>query len=65
MPPYVKTPVAAQYLEISYSRLMSLLRHGKICPPRKDSSGDYVWTEEDLDAARSVLAPATRRAAKG
>jgi len=52
---FVKTPVAAQYLKIRYTRLMSLLRHGKIASPKKDSSGDYLWTDADLAAARQVL----------
>jgi hypothetical protein len=55
MHPFVKTPVAAKQLNIPYSRLISLLRHGKIAAPAKDSSGDYVWTEADLAAARDAL----------
>jgi hypothetical protein len=51
----VKTPIAAQMLNVSYSHLMSLLRYRKICPPQKDSSGDYVWTEDDLAAARRAF----------
>jgi hypothetical protein len=55
MPAYVKTPVAARRLNVSYSHLMSLLRHGKIRPPEKDSSGDYLWSERDLAVAREAL----------
>ena len=55
MQPFVKTPIAARRLNVPYSRLISLLRHGKIVPPRKDSSGHYVWAEEDLAAARLAL----------
>ena len=57
----VKTPVAAQVLGITYHRLVSLLRSGKLPPPRKDSSGDYVWTDGDLAAARKALAAGRRR----
>ena len=55
MHPFVKTPVAARQLNIPYSRPISLLRHGKIAAPAKDLSGDYVWTETDLAAARDAL----------
>jgi hypothetical protein len=58
----LKTPEAAKQLKVAYSHLISLLRHGKINPPQKDSSGDYVWTEADLAAARQAL---SRRQAKG
>jgi DNA-binding transcriptional MerR regulator len=55
-----KTPVAARELGITYHRLMGLLRHGKIAPPDRDSSGDYLWTDADLDRARQALAAAQR-----
>ncbi len=51
----LKSPLAAKELGISYHRLMSLLRYDKLPRPQKDSSGDYVWTEDDLTAARRVL----------
>jgi hypothetical protein len=51
----VKTPIAARHLGVSYSHLMSLLRNGKVTPPQKDSSGDYLWAEADLAAARRAL----------
>jgi hypothetical protein len=50
-----KSPLAAKELGISYFRLHSLLRGNKITPPQKDSSGDYIWTDEDLERARRVL----------
>ena len=56
-----KSPVAARELGISYSRLISLLRSERLRPPQKDSSGDYLWTEQDLAAAREALAAAARR----
>jgi hypothetical protein len=59
MTTFLKTPAAAKALNIPYSHLVSLLRHGKIVPPTKDSSGDYLWTEADLSAAQQVLARRT------
>jgi hypothetical protein len=55
MPNYRKTPVAARELGTTYHRLMGLLRFGKIDPPARDSSGDYVWTDADLERARAAL----------
>jgi hypothetical protein len=51
-----KTPEAARQLGTSYTRLVGLLRYGKIPQPAKDSSGDFLWTEADLDRAREVMA---------
>jgi hypothetical protein len=53
---FLKTPRAASELLTTYHRLMGLIRFGKILPPLKDSSGDYVWTSEDLERARQALA---------
>jgi hypothetical protein len=41
--------------------LIGLLRDGKMIPPIKDSSGDYLWAEEDLAAARQALARRQQR----
>jgi hypothetical protein len=57
----IKTPRAAEALGISYSRLINLLRSAKIEPPQKDTSGDYLWTEHDLSAARIALSMSIRR----
>ena len=51
----LKTKEAARQLGISYWHLISLLRSEKLQAPPKDSSGDFVWTEQDLDAARRAL----------
>ena len=51
----VKTPVAAHKLGVTYHQLTGLLRFGKIEPPRRDSSGDYLWTVADLGRARLAL----------
>jgi hypothetical protein len=55
-----KTPVAARELGISYWRLVGLLRAG-LEPPAKDSSGDYLWPDEDIQRARDALAAKTDR----
>jgi hypothetical protein len=57
----IKTPTAARQLAISYHRLIGLIRYGKIDPPGKDSSGDYVWTEADVERARRALADVAAR----
>jgi hypothetical protein len=56
-----KSPIAARELGISYSRLCWLLRADKLTPPLKDSSGDYVWADKDVEAARRALAIDRRR----
>jgi hypothetical protein len=55
---YLKTPAAARTLNTTYHRLIGLLRFGHLVPPQKDSSGDYCWTDSDLERARQAL---TRR----
>ena len=50
-----KSPIAAAELGITYYRLISLLRSKKLPPPQKDSSGDYLWVDADLAAARKAL----------
>ena len=52
----LKTPAAARALGVTYWRLVSAIRCGRLAPPAKDSSGDFVWTEEDLERARAALA---------
>jgi hypothetical protein len=55
MDQFYKTPVAAERLGIRYSHLISLMRYGKVAAPQRDSSGDYIWTEDDLAAVRTAL----------
>ena len=57
----LKTPAAARALKVPYTALVSLIRYGKISAPAKDTSGDYVWTAADIEAARRVLAARPRR----
>jgi hypothetical protein len=61
--PYLKSRAVATELAISYYRLFELIRSGKLTPPGKDSSGDYIWTPEDVDRARQALAVGRRRKA--
>lgn len=51
----LKSMAAAKELGVSYHQLFGLLRSNKVNPPLKDSSGDYLWTEEDLKTAREQL----------
>jgi hypothetical protein len=57
-----KTPVAAKELNVSYHQLIGLVRFGKLDPPPgRDSSGDYLWSDEDLARAREAFASVGRR----
>jgi hypothetical protein len=58
-----KTPIAARELGISYHRLSFLIRSGHIRAPEKDTSGDYWWTDADLDGVRQYLEARDRRRA--
>jgi hypothetical protein len=59
--PYLKTSAAADLLGIPYYTLAALMRSRRLLPPSKDSSGDYVWTPDDIDRARAALAARRRR----
>jgi hypothetical protein len=59
--PYLKSRAAAQALGITYYQLFELIRSGKLTPPVKDASGDYVWNAKDLGRARRALKPGRRR----
>jgi hypothetical protein len=63
VPPYRKTPVAVRELNTTYHRLIGLVRFNKITPPGRDSSGDYLWSDADLAAAREALKVDHRRKA--
>jgi hypothetical protein len=52
----LKTPAAADLLGVGYWRLIGLLRSKRLPRPQKDSSGDYLWTPEDIERARRALA---------
>jgi hypothetical protein len=59
--PVKKTPVAALELDITQSHLHYLVRARKVKPPARDSSGDFLWSDADLEAARRALAIDRRR----
>jgi hypothetical protein len=68
--PFVKSVVAARMLGVSYNSLLNRVRFGFIPKPQTDSSGDFIWSREDLERARVALAnrskggrPRTRTAA--
>jgi hypothetical protein len=62
----IKTPELCRLLGVPYGRLANHIRNGKIVPlPAKDSSGDYVWTAEDIRRARKALALDLRRTRSG
>ena len=48
-------------LGVTYYRLIGLLRAGKMSSPQKDGSGDYLWSDKDLAAARKALSIDRRR----
>jgi len=46
----------------TYWRLVSAMRGGKITPlPARDCSGDFIWSDEDLERARAALQTDLRR----
>jgi hypothetical protein len=59
--PYRKTPVAAKEVGLKYHQLIGLLRYGHIDPPQRDSSGDFIWTDEDMARVRAALAARGKR----
>jgi hypothetical protein len=50
-----KTPAVADEIGVSYVRLYNLLRYRKIDPPARDTSGDFVWSPKDVDAAQKAI----------
>jgi hypothetical protein len=57
---YVKTSVAAKRIGCSYYQLTYLLRTGRI-EVAKDSSGDFIWSDFDLQKAKDLLASMVER----
>ena len=59
----IKTPEVADALGVNYYRLVGLLRSRRIPAPRKDSSGDYAWSPDDVGRAAPPSAfPGRKRA---
>jgi hypothetical protein len=52
----MKTAEVITHLETTHHKLWGLFRSNKIRPPAKDISGDYVWTDQDVENARRALA---------
>jgi hypothetical protein len=51
----IKTREVSKILGVSYHRVINLIRFFKIAPPRKDSSGDYVWDDQAVQRAWEAL----------
>jgi hypothetical protein len=60
-----KTTAAADHLGIPSYRLVNLLRYRRIPAPAKDTSGDYLWTAQDVERAREALAKIDARLQRG
>ena len=52
---YLKSRQVAKQLGINYWRLVYLLRSDKIAQPKKDASGDLIWTLRDVRNAQKAL----------
>jgi len=56
MSPTLKTTATAKRLGVPYHRLFSLLRYGVVpTPQQRDSSGHYLWSDADVEAARRAI----------
>jgi len=51
----MKTREVIQILGTTYNKLTTALCGGKLPPPRKDCSGDFDWTQKDIEALRKAL----------
>ena len=51
---YHKTPIAVKLIGCTIGQLLWLIRSGRLERPEKDSSGDYMWTDADIAAARAA-----------
>jgi hypothetical protein len=63
MATYRKTMRAAKELNTSYWRLVGLIRTRRLTPPEKDSSGDYIWSDSDMERAKAAFAGGKRQMA--
>ena len=57
----LKTKSAAARLGATVEQLLACIYHGKLAPPGKDESGDYIWFDSDIERARAALAVDRRR----
>jgi hypothetical protein len=56
-----KTRSVCNFLNVRYSHLTCMLRDGRLAPPAKDESGDFVWLDSDIQRAREALAMPRRK----
>jgi hypothetical protein len=53
----LKTKQVLVTLQTNYTRLQAAWKSGRIrSPTHRDASGDFLWTDEEVEAARSALA---------
>jgi len=55
MPDYRSTPQAARLLGMSPSRLAKAVWDGRVDPPQKSPSGNFLWTHADIERASWAL----------
>jgi hypothetical protein len=58
------TREAIEELGITEDRLRSLIRSGRLAPPKKNGSGDLVWTSADIARARAALGNNRRKGSR-
>lgn len=58
---YLKTSQVAKLLGMREHHLQYLTRQG-IVDPGRDGSGDRIWSAEDIDRVREILAQRKRKA---
>ena len=59
-----KTVEVVRELGQPYYKVFGLIRYGLIRHPSKDASGDLLWTQADIEAARKALAARRKRRPK-
>jgi hypothetical protein len=59
--PHLKSAAAARELGVPYFKLYYLAHNGSVPAPPRDSSGDFCWRPQDIEAARQALAARGRR----
>jgi hypothetical protein len=57
----LKTPQAARQLNRSHRQLIYAIQTGKLPAPPRDGSGDYLWFDDQLEAARRLFAANKRQ----
>ena len=56
----MKTRDVEALLNLAVGKVSHMIRARRFEPPRKDSSGDFVWTKEDIERLRRALAAPAR-----